>query len=400
MRWEPRGDLEETMRKTKSLSHRARVYEAGLAMLAALASCGGAIEPLWGQDEPSAQSLSKFEGQTTEDYNRRLEQLHKTLEPSVPGTRLEEYRIGAEDLLDTTVFEAPELNRLVRVSASGEISLPLLGGVKAAGLTPREFEVALEELLRIYMKEPHVSVLVREMESHLVSVVGAVKKPGVFRIRGSKTILEMLSMAEGLAQDAGDTVVVMRSAGLPAAGQPSQGQQLAGGTSPPSSAKESELVGAAATSRNEQQSPAAVEINLKSLLESGDPRYNLAVYPGDIVKVTRAGIVYVVGEVHRPGGFTLRSNENITVLQALALAEGLTRTSARRRARIMRTDETTGQRAEVALDLDKILSGHAPDPLLRPKDIVFVPNSSGRSAFYRSAEAAISTISGLIIFHR
>ncbi len=66
----------------------------------------------------------------------------------------------------------------------------------------------------------------------------------------------------------------------------------------------------------------------------------------------------------------------------------------------MRTDETTGQRAEVALDLDKILSGHAPDPLLRPKDIVFVPNSSGRSAFYRSAEAAISTISGLIIFHR
>ncbi|MGH9896926.1 MAG: polysaccharide biosynthesis/export family protein, partial [bacterium] len=110
------------------------------------------------------------------------------------------------------MFEAPELNRSVRVSASGEISLPLLGAVKAAGLTPRGLESVLEELLRrTYMKDPHVGVYVREMESHSVSVFGAVQKPGVFQVRSTKTLLEVLSLAQGLAEDAGDTVIVMRA---------------------------------------------------------------------------------------------------------------------------------------------------------------------------------------------
>ena len=392
------------MRAGQNSIRVARVRRA-VPLLAAVLVSVATVQPLWGQGEPSAPSRSKveghrFQGRTTQEYNRRLEQLRQIAESQPSGIRVDEYRIGPEDLLEITVFEAPELNRSLRVSASGEISLPLLGGVPAAGLTPRELELALQERFRSYLKDPHIGVFVRELESHLVSVVGAVKKPGVFRIRGAKTVLEMLSMAEGLAEDAGDTVVVMRSAGLPAAEPPAQAPLPASGTNSSPAIKADQPEPAAASREMEPPSPGAVEINLKRLLESGDSRYNLAVYAGDIVKVTRAGIVYVVGEVRKPGGFLLKSNENISVLQALALAEGLTRTSAKSHARIIRTQEGTGERTEISIDLGKILAGRAQDPILRPKDIVFVPNSAARSGVYRGAEAALSVITGVIIFRR
>lgn len=388
--------------KTSVLSRLARVHPSGAFLLLLSFSLPGFLSA---QSVPAARTgvrPSPPPGenlQTTEDWNRRLQDLVRSAEP-VTVTVPQEYRIGPEDLLDITVFEAPEMNRSLRVSASGEISLPLLGAVKAAGLTPRELEFVLQELLRrTYMQDPHVGVYVREMESHPVSVFGAVKKPGVFQVRGGKTLLEVLSMAEGLAEDAGDTVIVMRGAGLSGSQSQQEGNHP-GSTAdvPPASQNESPEGGSPAPKTPAQEN--AVEVNLKDLLESGDPRHNVPVYPGDIVKVTRAGIVYVVGEVKKPGGFVLKSNENISVLQAIALGEGLTRTAAKRKARIIRTDPATGERAEIAINLDKILAGKASDPLLRPKDIVFVPNSAARSGLYRAGEAAISIVSGVIIWRR
>ena len=125
---------------------------------------------------------------------------------------------------------------------------------------------------------------------------------------------------------------------------------------------------------------------------------NVPVRPGDIVKVTRAGIVYVVGEVQKPGGFVLQNNESISVLQALALAEGATHTSATSRARIIRTDPITGKRTEIPMNLGKILSGKAPDTFLQPKDIVFVPNSAAKNMLYRGSEAALQTATGVAIY--
>ncbi len=374
------------------------VVGPALALLAAMSASSVAPSLAWSQSQSEAQGQRPFEGQTTQEYNQRLEQLRRMREPQATDLRPGEYRIGPEDLLDITVFEAPELNRAQRVSAGGEISLPLLGGVHAGGLTPRELESVLEELLRrTFLKDPHVGVFVHEMQSHAVSVFGAVKKPGVFQVRGPKTVVELLSMAEGLAEDAGDTVLVLRGAGLRGLAN-STGEAAA----PPDAPATGET-SAGETTSAEPATPAesaATEINLKQLLESGDPRWNVPVLPGDVVKVTRAGIVYVVGEVKKPGGFLLKSNENISVLQALALAEGLTRTSAKGQARIIRTEERTGRRIEIALDLGKILSGKAEDPILRPKDIVFVPNSAARSGFYRGAEAAITTLTGILVFRR
>ena len=349
---------------------------------------------------PQAQSPSETQtppltsiGETTQDYNRRLRELTRHLPAQGPGAATNEYRIGPEDLLELSILDAPDMSRTLRVTGSGEISIPLLGVVKAADLTPVELEIVLQELLRhIYMKDPHVGVFVRELQSHPVSVVGAVKKPGVFQIRGAKTVLEMLSMAEGLAEDAGDTVYVMHGAGLeePAllAAENTEPGKIT--TPPPSEGSNS-----AGTPPRMQTR----EINLKELLESADPRNNAVVYPGDIVKVARAGIIYVVGEVKKPGGFVLRTNENISVLQAIALGEGLTRTAATSKARIIRTKES-GKRTEIPVDLGQVLSGRASDPLLHPKDILFVPNSGARSTLYRVGDAALSIVSGVIIFRR
>ena len=342
--------------------------------------------------EAPVQTPSTFRGVTTDDYNQRLGQLKQSLSGTLGNSDAKDYRIGPQDLLEISVFQAPELSPTVRVSGSGEISLPLLGAVQAAGLTPKALEFVLEELLRrSYMKDPHVSVFVREMQSHSVSVFGAVKKPGVFQIGTPKTLVEVLSMAEGLAEDAGDTVVVMRGAGLPGAAQSSPDD-------PPVESKPQSPAASDSPVAREKTDGSTVETDLKNLLESGDPRYNVTVYPGDVVKVTRAGVVYVEGEVKKPGGFMLKTNENISLLQAVALAEGLTRTAAKSRARIMRTDEATGSRTEIPINLDKILSGGLADPVLHPKDIVFIPNSATKSALYGSTQGIVAVVGGAAVY--
>lgn len=324
---------------------------------------------------------SVFHGQTTRDYNRRLGELLQRATAFQAHSPREDYRIGPEDLLQISVFGAPDLDSRVRVSADGNIAVPLLGNVRAAGLSTGELGTLLERLLRgTYMKNPHVNVFVKQMESHPVAVFGSVEKPGVYQIRGPENLIEVLARAQGLAADAGDSVIVMRGGGGETTGT-SGGQAVA-----PS-----------ATARTARRT---VRINLKELLDSGAPRYNVAIDPGDVVTVTRAGIVYVVGEVRKPGGFLLKTNEDISVLQALALAEGLTHTSAARHAHIIRTDRASGKRTEIPINLKKILTGQSPDPLLHSRDILFVPNSTGRAAFYRGIESALSVAGGVIVYRR
>jgi polysaccharide export outer membrane protein len=349
--------------------------------------------------DATSRTVESYQSETTQDYNRRLEQLRRQLtKPGVSG-EAGDYRIGANDLLEINVFEAPEFNRALRVSAGGEITMPLLGAVHSAGLTARELEKVLEDRLRKYMKDPHVGVFVSSIQSHPVSVAGAVKKPGVFQIQGPKSLLEMLSMAEGLADDAGDEVLVMRGAGL-RVGTNLTSDLREQNTSHAPTPEEVASTPSASGKEDASTEMETIRINLRNLLESGDERFNVPIYPGDIIKVTRAGIVYVVGEVKKPGGFVLKSHEQMSVLKAIALAEGFTSTSAKGRTRIIRTDEKTGQKTEVPVDLDKILAGKAPDAPLNAADIVFVPNSAGKSALYKGTEAALATASGLIIFHR
>jgi polysaccharide export outer membrane protein len=334
------------------------------------------------------------------EINQGPQQAREDLAVAATESRTSDSRIGSDDLLNISIFEAPEMNCTVRVSASGEISLQLLGVVHAAGLTPGELEAVLRgQLRRTYMKDPHVSVFIQELQSHPVPVVGAVKMPGVFQIRGVKTVIEVLSMAGGLADDAGDSVLIVHGAGYtePA---PSNGTDptARAGFAPVSFPRGVLAKKEGSPSTAPEKGGEVEQISLKKLLESSDSALNVAVRPGDIIKVPRAGIVYVVGEVKKPGGFVLQNNENISVLQALALAEGTTHTSAISRARLIRTDPATGKRTEYPMNLGKIFSGKSPDTLLQAKDIVFVPNSAAKNVFYRGSEAALQTAAGVAIY--
>jgi polysaccharide export outer membrane protein len=309
---------------------------------------------------------------------------------SSPG----DYQIGPEDLLEISVLEAPDLNRTVRVSDDGAISLALLGSIQVAGLSTRQLQAVLEDRLRqTYMKDPQVSVFVQEMRSHPVSVFGAVEKPGVYQIRYAKTLVEVLSMAQGLANDAGDTVIVVRHAD--GSGDLAVTALL---DSRSTAVTDSPVVPIPSTASRTTEE--GITVNLKDLLDSSDPRSNVLVYPGDMVKVARAGIVYVVGQVHKPGGFLLKTNENISVLQAIALAEGMTSNAKGKEARIFLAG-TNGSPKEVPINLDKILAGKAPSPLLKPDEVLFVPNSGGKEALHaleQSTAGMVGALGGAAIY--
>jgi len=142
-------------------------------------------------------------------------------------------------------------------------------------------------------------------------------------------------------------------------------------------------------------------INLTRLTEAGDPQLNVDLYPGDRVTVQRAGIVYVVGAVNKPGGFPLKEGQdNMTVLQALALAEDVKATASQKRAMIIRKNPMAKDgREEIAINLNKVLEGHEHDAQLQANDILFVPDSPGKKALHRGAEAAVTAATWGFIYH-
>ena len=291
-----------------------------------------------------------------------------------------DYVISADDLLEVNVFDVPEFSRTYRVSPSGSLTLPLVPApIAAAGLTTAQLSSAIRDCLQAdgLVSKAQVTVEVKESRLHSVAVTGAVKKPQIYPVFAPTTLLDVLSQAEGLSEDAGQVATVTRG-DLALAAQGLPGGQDGG------------------------QSPIAqtLTIDLKRLLQTGDPRLNIALYPGDRVTVQRAGIIYVVGAVGRPGGFTLKNDqEQMTVLKAIALAEDLKSTAVKSRAMIIRDDgRTPSARQELPVNLSEVLQGHAPDPPMQANDILFVPDSSAKKAMRRAAEAALQIATGVIIW--
>ncbi len=271
-------------------------------------------------------------------------------EPVEPLEHTEDdHRLGAEDVVAVAVLQAPEMNATVRVAAGGQISLPLVGAVEAAGLTAYELEERLETILRDrYIRHPDVTVRVTEVNSRPVTVGGAVRRPGVFQVRQSATLLNVLSLAGGVSDDAGDVVLIRRGG--------------AGAEAP------------------------VEEVPLRPLLDEPAAAANVRLGPGDIVTVTRAATVYVLGAVKKPGAFSLRSHDRLTVLRALALVEGPTPTASTGDLVLIRTSDD-GERAETTFDLSAIVKGKAPDLAMQPRDILFVPQSGGKAAARATLDA-------------
>ena len=284
------------------------------------------------------------------------------------------YLLGPDDQLDISGPELTDLpNKPLRVDGEGDIQVPLAGTVHVAGLTVQQTEQKLDEVLSKYIKHPQVVVNVAEVRSQPVSVLGAVNSPGVHQVQGHKTILEMLASAGGVRQDAGYSIRITR--------------QLEWGCIP--------LPGAQLDATGKYS---VAEVNLRKIMDAKTPQENIQIFPHDVISIPKAEMVYVIGEVHRSGGFVLGDHQSISVLQALSLAEGLNTGADPRHAKILRLKQDADQREELKVDVKDALNGKKPDFPLQGEDILFIPGSTGKKAALRGLEAAIQTGTGLAVW--
>ena len=283
------------------------------------------------------------------------------------------YLLGPDDAVTIRVLGSNEIApEPLRIGPRGYLSLPLAGRVVAAGKTVEQLEAVLRERLRAYIRDPQLSVGVAEFRSRPVSVLGAVNRPGVHQVEGSKTLVEMLSLAEGVSQEAGPWVKITRRVESGAIPLPGARSDIGGRFS-------------------------VAEVQLADLLEARRPELNIAIMPRDVIAVPRADMVYVIGGVNRAGGFVMNDRENVSVLQALALAGGLKGTAKKRAAKIIRSREGE-KRVEIAVDLRRIMSGRSIDVPLERDDILFVPHSGGKAAARRIAEAGLAMGTGVAVW--
>ena len=279
-----------------------------------------------------------------------------------------------DDVLSINVYDAPDITGQYRVSPSGQIALPLLpDAIVAAGLTSSQLAERIGEKYRQagIITHPRITVDVKESRVHSITIGGAVKMPEIYPMFGNTTLLDVLSQAQGLADDASNTATVMR------------------GEIAMTILKRS---GACEAASEPTSCESTFNVDLGRLLEAADPAANIALYPGDRVTVQHAGIVYVEGAVNRPGGFPLKAGqEDMTVLKALALAEDLKPTASRKNIIIIRRNpERKNAQAEIPVNLKGILAGHEVDPPLRANDILYIADSTAGRAWRRGAEAAVT----------
>ena len=254
-------------------------------------------------------------------------------------------KIGNDDLLAVTVYDAPELTHTVRVSPEGDISLPMVKQpIHAAGLYPKDLEKAITDaLIRDHvLVDPIVTVSLVESRSRPIAVVGAVRTPLTFQATGNVTLLDAISRAGGLSENAGSEILVSRE-----------------------------------TSGTDGKSTTLTErIRARGLLDDVNPSLNLSLQGGEVIRVPEAGRVFVMGDVKKPGDFYLTDGPETTVLKALALSEGLG-PHAGHRAYIYRMEGGAGGRNKMPVELRRIMDHKSPDVALEANDILYIPEAKG-----------------------
>lgn len=264
--------------------------------------------------------------------------------------------LGPGDLLEVSEFHTPEFRSTVRVSETGSITLPLIGEVQVAGSTSHAAAQAIARALaeKGMLLHPQVTVLVTAYAALDVSVLGEVARPGVYPYAVHHRLLDLLSAASGLGPNAGSLVTVVH--------------------------------------RDDKTPPLAVVLH-----GNGDPAdTNPELEPGDTVQVSRAGLVYVIGDVVRPGGFPIDPAQHLTAVQALTLAWGPTQNAALAKAILIR--EQKGGRTLTTLNLKRLLRGQDPDLAIQDRDILFVPDSVAKNLWNRTMESVVQSAAGVSIY--
>jgi polysaccharide export outer membrane protein len=249
------------------------------------------------------------------------------------------YNIGPGDLLEIKVFEVDELNQTVRVSEDGSITLPLLGRVSIQGLTQEGVVRKLTDLLQAkYVKNPQVTIFIKEYKNQQVAVIGAVEKAGSYELVGRKSLLQIIAMAGGFSENASNHIFVLRE------GPDGQAQ--------------------------------TIPIDLKALLVEGNQDFNIGIEPNDVISVPvdREIRVFVMGRVNNPGSITAKLSTGLTLFQAIAEAGGLAEGAKERKVTVTRKS-TTGEEQKFVINLKDIIKGKKKDFKLQEGDIVHVPGS-------------------------
>jgi polysaccharide export outer membrane protein len=324
-------------------------------------------------DSPQKKAATLRESQTKErESSKQVRMMNErilTTSFSLGARRSpsRDYRIGPEDLLEISVYEDEKLNKTVRVSSQGDISLPLLGVLKVDGLTAVQLEREIRDLLteKLY-QNPHVSVFIKEYRGQRISVIGAVEKPGIYDVIGQKTVLEGLALAGGLKEDAGQLLFLIR-----ASLTDERSTEKAGDSG--------------------EKGPETLVIDLEELLVRGNLGLNLPLKHGDVINIPVSGKVYVGGNVKGPGGFPLRG-KRVTVSQAIAMAGGLDDKANGSGTKIFRYRESDETRV-LSIDVNAIQKGEMKDVYLEENDIVIVPRS-GMKAFLIEFRNTVSGILG------
>jgi len=270
---------------------------------------------------------------------------------TAPETRL---KIGPGDEIEVNVFDEPDMEQTVRVNDLGDGTLNFIGSVHLAGLTTDQAEALIARKLTEgnYLLSPQVSVIIREYSTQGVSVLGEVKSPGVYPVLGGQSLLDVLAAAGGTTPLAGAEITIQR----------------------------------------------ASDASSLTVLLSEDAHQSLSsnvrLYPGDKVIIPRAGLVYVLGDVGRPGGFVMENDGKMTLLQALAMAGGTTHTSNTNGSRLLR--KRYSGYTDVRIELNKMLKGQKGDVQLQAEDILYVPGSAVKSVFARAAPAVLAASTGAL----
>lgn len=288
-----------------------------------------------------------------------------------------DYILGPGDQISVIVTDLEDdfTDKTFRIDMSGDVSLPYAGRVHAAGLTTQALEQTIDGALSKIIKEPDVTVGIAEFHSQAVSVLGEVNTAGQYQVQGQKKLLEAISMAGGFAEDVGNTVTITRD--------------LKWGRVPLPNAHD-----------DATRQFSIASLSVKNILHASSPEQNIQVMPGDVISVSKAEIVYVVGSVTKPGGFPMGQDETLSALQVLSLAEGLSTTASSQNAKIIRQVPGSMTHTELAVNLKQLLAGHAADVPLQSGDILFVPNSTAKSASYRSLQAIVNAVTGMAIYGR
>lgn len=284
-----------------------------------------------------------------------------------------DYMLAPYDQISIIVGELQDQfsDKSFRIDGQGDVSLPLVGRLHAAGQTIHAFEDDIKNHLKPILKHPDVVVSVSDMTSQQVSVLGAVRTPGVQKLYGSTNLFNVLSLAGGLTETAGTVVRVTRD---------SHWGPIT-------------LPGATADSNGNNST---VVLHIKDISQAG--ANSMTIMPGDTIFVPKASIVYAVGDLTRPGGFPIGENERLSALQVVSLAGGLTKTAASNKAKILRVVGSATDRTEIAVDLKKLMAGKTSDIPLQADDILFVPNSDAKSAGFRTIDAIVNAATGLAMY--